>query len=395
MKYGLLHVAVKNLKRKAFRTAVLVVSIGLLVSILVFGASFLLSVSSTLEKAVNRLGADVLVVPTGARDYAEEVLLETKTKAFYMDKGMVDRVKNVEGVQDVTYQTYMTTVFGLCCDIPPATVVSFNQDTDFIVNSWLDKSIGRKLKKNEAIIGFEAYENFGLFDVSSSLLFGVKFDLVGVLEKTGTGLDNAIFMSDENIDEVISRGKAGLKPNTISLIFVKVKNGYDPLQVSRNIEGAIIEVDTIERNDMGNKIITALTDIKNIFLITISLAFMLSAFLAWTVFSAIVNERSREVGIMKAMGAKNSDIVIMFTLEILILGILGSVLGILFGTYLSLSLSSLFSLIKDMAASLSVTERVEIGLLGIVAGSGICMIGALSSIIRLKNLEPFSVIKEA
>jgi putative ABC transport system permease protein len=395
MKYGLLHVAIKNLKRKAFRTAVLVISIGLLVSIFVFGASFLLSVSSTLEKSVQRLGADVLVVPIGARDYAEEVLLETKTKVFYMDRGIVDRVKNVEGVKDVTYQTYMTTVFGLCCDIPPATVVSFNQDTDFIVNPWLDKAIGRKLKKNEAIIGFEAYDNFGLFDVSSSLLFGVKFDLVGVLEKTGTGLDNAIFMSDENIDEVISRGKAGLKPDTISVIFVKVKNGYDPLQVSRKIEGAIIEVDTIERNDMGNKIITALTDIKNIFLITISLAFMLSAFLAWTVFSAIVNERSREVGIMKAMGARNSDIVIMFTLEILILGIFGSVVGILFGTYLSLHLSSLFSLIKDMAASLSVLQRVEIGLLGIVAGSGICMLGALSSIIRLKNLEPFAVIKEA
>jgi putative ABC transport system permease protein len=395
MKYGLLHVAVKNLKRKAFRTAVLVVSIGLLVSIFVFGASFLLSVSSTLEKSVQRLGADVLVVPVGARDYAEEVLLETKTKVFYMDRGIVERVKNVEGVKDVTYQTYMTTVFGLCCDIPPATVVSFNHETDFIVNPWLDKALGRKLEKNEAIIGFEAYDNFGLFDVSSSLLFGVKFALVGVLEKTGTGLDNAIFMSDENIDAVISRGKAGLKPNEISVIFVKIKNGYDPLQVSRKIEGAIIEVDTIERNDMGNKIITSLTDIKNIFLITISLAFMLSAFLAWTVFSAIVNERSREVGIMKAMGAKNSDIVIMFTLEILILGIFGSLVGILFGTYLSLHLSSLFSLIKDMAASLSVLERVEIGLLGIVAGSGICMLGALSSIIRMKNLEPFSVIKEA
>ena len=395
MKYGLLYVAVKNLKRKAFRTAVLVVSIGLLVSILVFGASFLLSVSSTLEKAVNRLGADVLVVPTGARDYAEEVLLETKTKSFYMDRSMVDRVKRVEGVQDVTYQTYMTTIFGLCCDIPPATVVAFNHDTDFIVNSWLDKSLGRKLKKHEAIIGHDAYENFGLMDVSSSLLFGVKFNMVGVLEKTGTGLDNAIFMSDENIDDVISRGKAGLKPNTISVIFVKVKNGYDPLQVSRNIEGDIIEVDTIERNDMGKRIITSFTDIKNIFLITIVLAVLLSAFLAWTVFSAIVNERSREVGIMKAMGARNSDIVTMFTLEILILGFLGSVLGILLGTYLSLSLSNFFSLIKDMAASLSITERVEIGLLGIVAGSGICMIGAFSSIIRLKNLEPFTVIKEA
>jgi hypothetical protein len=48
-----------------------------------------------------------------------------------------------------------------------------------------------------------------------------------------------------------------------------------------------------------------------------------------------------------------------------------------------------------MAVSLTVVERVEIGLLGVIAGYGICIIGALSSIIRLKNLEPFAVIKEA
>jgi putative ABC transport system permease protein len=344
---------------------------------------------------VNRLGADVLVVPMGARDYAEEVLLETKTKTFYMDKSIVDRVKKIEGVDRVTYQTYLTTIFGLCCDIPPATVVSFNHDTDFIVNAWLNKALGRKLEKGEAIVGFEAYENFGLFDVTSSLLFGVKFDMVGVLEKTGTGLDNAIFMSDENINEIISRGKAGLKQNTISVIFAKVLKGYDPYEVSRSIEGGIIEVDTIERSDMGNKILSSLQDMKNIFLITIILAFILSAFLSWTVFSAIVNERSREVGIMKAMGAKNSDVVLMFLLEITFLGLIGSILGIIIGTYLSLSLSNIFSLIKDMAVSLTVVERVEIGLLGVIAGYGICIIGALSSIIRLKNLEPFAVIKEA
>ena len=395
MKFGLLNVAVKNLKRKSFRTAVLITSIGLLVSILVFGTSFFLSISSTLEKSVNRLGADVLVVPMGARDYAEEVLLETKTKTFYMDKSIVDRVKKIEGVDRVTYQTYMTTIFGLCCDIPPATVVSFNHDTDFIVNSWLNKALGRKLEKGEAIVGFEAYENFGLFDVSSSLLFGVKFDMVGVLEKTGTGLDNAIFMSDENINEIISRGKAGLKQNTISVIFAKVLKGYDPYEVSRTIEGTIIEVDTIERSDMGNKILSSLQDMKNIFLITIILAFILSAFLTWTVFSAIVNERSKEVGIMKAMGAKNSDIVLMFLFEITFLGLLGSIIGIIIGTYLSLSLSNIFSLIKDMAVSLTVVERVEIGLLGVMSGYGICIIGALSSIFRLKNLEPFAVIKEA
>lgn len=395
MKFCLVTVAIKNLKRKLFRTAILIVSIGLLVSILVFGTSFMISVTSTLERATNRLGADVLVVPTGARDYAEEVLLETKTKVFYMDKSIIDRVKNVEGVDKVTHQTYLTTIFGLCCDIPPATVVSFDHDTDFIVSAWLNKSLGRKLKKGEAIIGYEAYDNLGLFDVKSSLLFGVKFDIVGVLGKTGTGLDNAIFMSNENINDVISRGKTGLKPNEISLIFVKVRPGYDPYDVSRNIEGAIIEVDTIERNDMGKRIISSLHDIKSVFLLTIILASLLSAFLAWTVFSAVVNERSREIGIMKAIGAKESHIAMIFTLEIISLGILGSLLGIGIGTYLSISLSRIFNLLKDMAVTLTMTERIEIGLIGLLVGTGVCVIGALSSIIRIRKLEPYAVIKEA
>ncbi len=395
MKFSLLSVALKNLKRKSFRTAVLVISIGLLVSILVFGISFLFSVSSTLERAANRLGADILVVPMGARDYAEEVLLETENKVFYMENSIIDRVKKVEGVGQVTYQTYLTTVFGLCCDVPPATVVSFNQDSDFIINAWLNKSLGRKLEKGEAIIGYGAFENLGLFDVTRSLLFGVEFDIVGVLEKTGTGLDHAIFMSDENINDVISRGKAGLKPNEISLIFVKVKKGFDPYKVSRKIEGEIIEVDTIERSDMGKRIITSLQDIKNVFLITIILASVLSTFLAWAVFSAIVNERSREVGIMKAIGARGSHIVTMFIIEVLILGVLGSLLGIELGTYLSLSLSKGFSLFREVSATLTRVERIEIGLFGFLIGTGICIIGALSSIVRIKKLEPYKAIKEA
>lgn len=394
MKFGLSNVAIKNLRRNPFRTAILIISIGLFVSILVFGVSFLLSVSSTLERSADRFGADILVVPVGARDDAEEVLLETKTKVFYMDREVIGKVREVEGVRKVTYQTYLTTVYGVCCSIPPMKVVAFNQDTDFIVNSWLNRSIGRKLKKGEAIIGNEAYENFGLLDVERSLLFGTTFDIVGVLEKTGTGLDNAIFMSDENIGDVISRGKTGLKQNDISIIFVKVEEGLDPLEVSRSIEGAILEVDTIERNDMGSKIISSLKDINSVFLITIILASILSAFLTWTIFSAIVNERSREVGIMKAIGAKGSHIVIIFFLEIIILGIAGSVLGIGLGVYLSFSLSHMINLIRDLSVSLTVVERVEVGLLGLVAGTGICILGALSSIIRMKKIEPLSAMKE-
>ncbi len=394
MKFSIFKVALRNLKRNAFRTAVLVFSIGLLVSILVFGSSFILSVGSSLERASARLGADILVVPVGAREYAEEMLLETKVKTFYMDKGLMDRVGQVEGVTEITYQTYLETIWGVCCDVPPAKVVAFDQDTDFIVRPWLKEALGRELKKGEAILGHTAYTDLDLLEVDSSVLFGAKFDIVGVLEETGTGLDNAIFITDANIDKIIEKGKSRLKPNQISLMFVKVKEGLDPYPIGAKIESEVVEVDVIQRSEMGESIIATLKDINRIFLITIVLASVLSMFLTWTIFTAIVNERAREVGIMRAIGAKGSHIVGMFMIEVFLLGFMGSVFGIALGNYLSLTLSEVFTLLRDMAATLTLVERIEVSLLGLAVGVGICVVGALSSIIRIKRLEPLTVLKE-
>jgi putative ABC transport system permease protein len=386
MKFTLFSVAVKNLRRKSFRTAVLILSIGLLVSILVFGASFIVSVSSSLERASNRLGADLLVVPVGARDYAEEMLLETKVKVFYMEKDILGRVTAVEGVEQATHQVYLQSILGLCCDIPAAKIVAFDQDSDFIVKPWLTKVLNRRLEKGEAIIGAEAYENLGLLDVQSSVLFNKKYNFVGVLDKTGTGLDNAIFISEENIDDILELGSASLRPDQISLIFTKLEPGYDPEEVGRRIEGSILEVDVIERSDMGKRIVSTLTDINRVFMITIILA---------TLFSAIANERLREIGIMRAIGARGSHIVWMFVAEVTLLGVLGSLVGIALGTYLSVSLASFFTLIREMSATMTLFERFEVSLIGLLAGSAICLVGALSSIMRFKRLEPLKALKEA
>ena len=75
MSFNLIAVSLRNLKRKLFRTAILILSLGLLVSTLVFGASFIMSISSTISRASDRLGADLLIVPIGARDLAQEIFV--------------------------------------------------------------------------------------------------------------------------------------------------------------------------------------------------------------------------------------------------------------------------------------------------------------------------------
>jgi putative ABC transport system permease protein len=364
-----------------------------LVSLLIFALSFTINVISGLKKATNRLGADLLVVPIGARDYADEMLLETQIKTFYMDKDILSRIKKIEGIERVTHQTYLSTVFGVCCDVTDVTVIAFDQETDFIVKPWLKKAIGRKLQKGEAIIGYEAYENLELLEMDA-VLFNNKFKVVGVLEKTGTGFDNAIFIDEGNIGAILRKGKTALKPKQISLIFAKVKDGYDPYKVGRKVEGEIIEVDVIARSDIGKTILSTLKDINQIFLITIVLSSLLTVLLVGAIFSAMVNERKREIGIMRAIGAKESQVIRIFIFEVLILGLIGSVCGIILGGVLSTSLAGDFRLIQNVSTNLTSLEKTGIFFSGLILGIGICMFSALFPIKKLKKHEPLLAIME-
>ena len=388
-------VALKNLKRKTFRTSVLVFAIALLVSLLIFAISFTASVASSLKKSSDRLGADLVVVPQGARGFAEEFLLESKNTSFYMPKSIIEKVWKIDGVEALTYHTYLSSISGLCCDIMPTRIVAYNPETDFIINPWLQKSLGRPLRAGEAIAGSGTSENLGLglLDVEATI-FNNRFKIVGVLEQTGTGLDHALFMTEENLKNIIESGKSPLKKGEISIIFTKLKKGYDPDFVGRVLEGEIPEVDVVARSNMGEKFLTTLADINKIFLLTTILASVLTTFLVWAIFSAIANERSKEIGIMRALGAKETHIVKLYLLEVLVLGLLGSLIGVLAGTYLSAVLTGTFSLLKNISAGLTGGQQAIIALIGLIVGTVICVAGAMMPINRIKKMEPLLVIKE-
>ena len=149
-----------------------------------------------------------------------------RSRLFIWTKGLLKEYKEIEGIEKVTDQTYLATITGACCDIPESVVVAFNQDTDFVIGPWLSKALNRRLQKGEAIVGSESAFNIdiGLTEVDT-VLFGNMFKMVGILEKTGTGLDTAIFIDEENIGDILKNGKADLKPGQTSVIFAKVKKG--------------------------------------------------------------------------------------------------------------------------------------------------------------------------
>ena len=394
-RFNLSSLAIRNLRRRPLRTTILIAALTLMVAALVFALSFVMRVNASIQLTSERLGADLLIVPTGARGAAEDILVESHARSFYMDKSIIDRVRKVAGIDMLSHQTYLVSLIGMCCSVPESMVVAFNQETDFVVKPWLKNKLGRKLQKGEAIVGEESAFNIslGLVEMEAQL-FGNPFKMVGVLDKTGSGLDTAIFISDENIEDIIKNSEAKIKADQISVIFAKIKKGADAYKVMSEIENNIIEVDVVMRKDIGKGLLTALSDIRKIFYFTMILSTILSLFLVWAIFTAIANERTREVGIMRALGAKEEHVVKLFLFEVLVLGVIGSIAGIIVGTSLSVLLAKNFSILKNLPIDIGLLSRMLIAAAGLLFGTGICVIGALSPLNRLKKLEPLIAIKQ-
>jgi dolichyl-phosphate-mannose--protein O-mannosyl transferase len=78
----------KSVARKMFRNIVLVTAVAMLVSLLVFALLFNRAIKEDIDEASQKLGADIVLVPIKSVEVAEEFILESTEKTFYMDESI-------------------------------------------------------------------------------------------------------------------------------------------------------------------------------------------------------------------------------------------------------------------------------------------------------------------
>lgn len=389
---SLSHLAWKNISRKLFRNLVLAAAVMLLVSLLVFALLFNKAVKDDIDSATLRLGAEVVLVPAEAQSSAEEFILESQEKTFYMDDFILDALADLDEIEAINYHTYLDTLDAGCCSIDQGQVIVYNPDTDFVVGPWLSESSKANLDANEVYVGNYVNEYLGLIDTAS--LFGTGVKIVGNLEYTGTGIDKGIFIRERDIAKLSEEALGDYDKGKISIIFLKIKDGVDVDQLVAKIRNINPIIGIMTRGSIGSDVRNTLADIMRIFSVTISISSLLAILLAWSSFSAITGERQREVGILRAIGAKKIHIIKLFLSEALMIALLGGILGIFLGHLLISYLGADFNLISRIGAVaqpglLSFT----VSFIGLGIGCLVCLGGALLPVLRLAATEPLLAIK--
>lgn len=388
---GLATVAWKNVTRKIFRNIILVLAVAMLVSLLVFALLFNRAIKEDIEAASQKLGADIVVVPIKSVNVAEEFILESREKTFYMDEFLYEAVKDLPEVEQATYHIYLDTLESECCSIIEGQVVAIDQDTDFVVKPWLDTD--RKLEAGEAYIGSYVHDYLGLID--SATLFGRPIKVVGHLRETGTGLDHGFFIRREDLDTITTTATGQRKENDISIVFLKLKKGVDLDEAVNKIRSINPNMGLMTRGSIGKDVRATLSDIIRIFTITILIASTLSVLLAWSTFTAMANERKREVGILQAIGASRMHVISMFLAEAALISLLGGIIGVISGHFLLNYLAADFNLLSRLGEiSITSPASIMLSLLAIFMGGGVCLIGAVLPVYRLARLEPLLALKE-
>jgi len=393
---GLGAIAVRNLRRSPFRTLSLLLSIALLATLVIFSLSSLLRLGQGIQLTLRRMGGDIMVTPHGAMTNPEEFLFATDKLSLHIKRDLLERLSEMPAVERVTAHTYLATLAGVCCSISSARMVAFDPETDFVVTPWIEQRLKRKLGKDEVVLGGKV-EGISSIEMSrETWLLGMKFDVVATLDVTGTPLDNTVFMREADVREAIEKK---LTPyvvalDEVSVIFVALRRGFDPDIVAKTIERENLTVKAITRGEIGSRLTRFFRVTLQIFLLTVIVGSTLALLVVASVFSAVANERTREVGILRALGATRGHVIRLFLAEALTTGFIGGLIGIAAGAALSVPAVRAVDEVTRFPVYFSPLVLLAIGAGGLGAAVVVAVVGALQPVLRVSRIDPLDAIKD-
>ncbi len=336
--------ALKNIRRKPFRSFMMILLIALFSFSLVVGIVMSSSLAKGVSSLSDRLGADVMVVPEGYEAKIDSILLSGKPFNFYLPKDAYDKVKNIEGIDKITTQTYIATLSASCCSYP-VQIVGIDYETDFLIKPWLNKTMNLDLKEGEVIVGSHVTG-----EVNETIkFFGHPYKIAGRLEQTGMGFDATVFMTQKTSASLakdaqrIMKHKLSEDGSLVSTIMIKLKDGYDSIDVAKEItqkyskDGIYGMFSKKFVNEISSNLIVISRYIKFIIFIILILAIIVIAL----VFSLSINERKKEFAIFRVIGMTKKKLANLIIRESLIISVFGSMIGIILGVITIISLSPL------------------------------------------------------
>ena len=349
--------------------------------------------STAIEEEFEKRGSSLVrVVPMGLRGPPTDADLLTSK-----DVNVVENVKGLDYVAELLIQNGKVEYNNekkllLVNSLPTELIDKLGVDMN------LEVEFGRMFKSGEsgsAIIGGNFGDNHFNEEIplrANLLIEEEKFRVIGIMKKTGNSeLDNVIYIPLEDGRDIFA------KPDGLSIIAARVFDGLDVEVVQEEIRKKLER----SRDNENFDVITPKQIVEQLNLILGVLQFVLVGIAAISLIVGgigIMNsmytsvlERTKDIGTMKSIGAKNRDILMIFLFEAGVIGLFGGVVGATLGTLLAFSVG----LIADQLGFglLKITFNVGLFAFGLLFAFIVGMISGILPAYRASKLNPVDALR--
>jgi putative ABC transport system permease protein len=396
---SIIDLAIRNLAGSTFRSTV-VFACALLVSGFALSTTLIVrGAEESLRLTRQRLGADIVVVPRGTESKVEGALLTGKPTTVWMPADTSRKIAAVGGVEQVSAQLFLASLSNAsCCSASEMFMVAFDPKTDFTIQPWLRTRLGRELSLGEAIGGDKVFVPAGDDFIK---LYGYFVTLRGNLEPTGTGIDQTLFFTHETASDMarISRSRAEkpleIPTDSISAVMVRVAPGVDTSALVVDIGQAVPDVTPVATPDLFKSVRKQMEGLLNAVAAVLVITLVMSMLFVGLLFSISVNERRREIGVMRALGATRIRVFVSILAEAGLLAAAGGLGGVaLFGISTILFHNFIVATLGIPFLLPTVPGFVGLIVAGLLVTLAIVALAAMAPAVRASHQEPSLAMRE-
>ena len=338
--------SLKNIKRKPFRTVGMAVLVMALSFTVFAGAFTIISLQKGLSSYQARLGADIVVVPASAAGHGlvDDILLQGITGNYYMSEKEYDKIVATEGVSAVTKQFFLTSAKASCCSTR-VQIIGFDPETDFSILPWISENYTGSISDGDVVVGF----NINVPANKQITFYGQNYRVAAQLEKTGTGLDSAVYTNMNTIKKMAKNASSLLETSPFqgvnistaaSAVLIKVAEDYNIGEVADDINIHITKVQATSVRSMISDIAVGLGGVSKIIGILVGAIWVMALVILIVVFSVLSNERKKEFAVLRVMGASQKMLSRIMGAEATLISAAGALIGIIIALFIVYPLSA-------------------------------------------------------
>ena len=389
----------ENLKRKPFRTGALLAVVTILALTFFGGTMLTMNLNTGMTSMEKRLGADLMVVPQDTAQKAEALLTNGNPSTFYFTRDIATEVKQADGIEQASEQTYISSLAAACCD-EKLQIIGYDPSTDFVIEPWVASQFKGTLEDGKMIAG----ANVNVSTDGTIELYGRKWPVIAQLANTGTSLDNSVFINQATVPDMVAASSKVSKQvmeyagKAVSTVMIKVKQGYEARTVAENIkriDSRFADLGYVYPGGITANTKTSLTALVTYLKVFVAVIWVMGVIVLLAVFASSVNERKREFASLRIMGATRGMLNVIILKESAIIGLIGGVIGVGVASLVIFPFSSLIG--KQLQLPyLQAGPTAVIGFIAItiVCSTAIGIVGSLLTMWRLGRPEAYLTLRE-